>query len=112
MRTISTLKSFFVFFTLLSTVCAYSQPLTGTKTIGGSSPDYATFAAAVSALNSNGVGAGGVTFLIRNMTETLSAMQTISAIGSAANPIVFKSENENASLVTLQRNNTPITISG
>jgi hypothetical protein len=45
---------------LLTTLSAQAQ-LTGTKTIPGS---YATLAAAITDLNAQGVGAGGVTFNI------------------------------------------------
>jgi hypothetical protein len=39
--------------------------LSGSKTIGGGSPDYATFRDALLALNTEGVGTGGVTFSVR-----------------------------------------------
>jgi hypothetical protein len=44
-----------------------SAQLSGVKTIGGSSPDYATFTAAVSALTTSGVN-GSVTFRVRSGT--------------------------------------------
>ncbi len=52
----------FVLFLLLflNYESTFSQPLTGTKTIPG---DYATIKTAVNALNTYGVGAGGVTFI-------------------------------------------------
>lgn len=60
--------------------------LTGIKTIPG---DYASIAAAVSDLNTNGVGGGGVTFNIAaGYTET--GNHTITATGTAANPIIFQ----------------------
>ena len=65
-------------------------PMTGTKTIGGTSPNYSTITAAVSSLNIRGVGSGGVTFLIRNGTYNESAPLTITASGTASNPITFK----------------------
>lgn len=69
------------------------DPLVGTKTIGGSSPDYATFAAAISALGSRGVGSGGVTFNIR--TGTYNEFISVNAIygASATNPIVFQKQS-------------------
>jgi len=67
----------------------YSQ-LTGTKTIPG---DYATIAAAITALNTQGVGAGGVTFNVAaGHTETFATATTgtITATGTAANPVIFQ----------------------
>ena len=64
--------------------------LTGVKTIPGS---YATLAAAITDLNTNGVGAGGVTFNIAaGYTETFASPTAglITATGTAANPIVFQ----------------------
>ena len=65
-------------------------PLTGTKTIGGSSPDYATFTDAVSDLVLGGVGAGGVTFLVRPGTypERFAIGPVPGA--SASNQIIFR----------------------
>ena len=65
---------------------SFSQ-LTGIKTIPG---DYATITAAITALNSQGVGTGGVTFNVAaGYTETASNL-IISATGTLANPIVFQ----------------------
>ncbi|HET9504169.1 MAG TPA: hypothetical protein VFO93_11555 [Hymenobacter sp.] len=61
--------------------------LAGTKTIPGS---YATLAAAITDLNAQGVGAGGVTFNVAaGYTET-AANLLITASGTAASPIVFQ----------------------
>ncbi|RYZ24269.1 MAG: PKD domain-containing protein [Chitinophagaceae bacterium] len=60
--------------------------LTGTKAIPG---DYATLAAAVTALNTQGVGAGGVTFDVA-APQTTNAAYVITATGTAANPIIFE----------------------
>ncbi|MBP6430855.1 MAG: laminin G domain-containing protein [Ferruginibacter sp.] len=77
-------KLLLIFFVVLS-ISSQAQ-LTGTKTIPG---DYATITAAVAALNSSGVGAGGVTFNIAaGYTET--GNNTITATGTAANPIIFQ----------------------
>jgi len=65
--------------------------LTGTKSIPG---DYPTVAAAIAALNSSGVGPGGVTFnLAQNYTETFTTpnagyITTLS--GNVNSPIVFQ----------------------
>ncbi|UAY51277.1 hypothetical protein [Ferruginibacter albus] len=64
--------------------------INGTKTIPG---DYATISAAVTALNTSGVGSGGVTFNIAaNYTETISATISLTATGTSANPIVFQKD--------------------
>ncbi len=63
--------------------------LSGTKTIPG---DYATLAAAIADLNTQGVGSGGVTFNVSaGYTETAPAGGfVITAQGTSANPIVFQ----------------------
>ena len=72
---------------LFVTSITYGQ-LTGTKTIPG---NYSTISAAISALNSQGVGAGGVTFNVSaGFTETIAARLNLTATGTAANPIVFQ----------------------
>ena len=72
---------------LLLSPKAFGQ-LTGIKNIPG---DYPNVSAAVTDLNLQGVGAGGVTFNIAaGFTESTSAQITITATGTAANPIVFQ----------------------
>jgi hypothetical protein len=83
---------------LLSVTSARAQ-LTGTKAIPG---DYATVAAAITALNAGGVGAGGVTFNVAaGYTETFAspAAGLITATGTAANPIVFQKAGSGANPV-------------
>ena len=64
--------------------------LTGTKNIPG---DYATVALAITSLNSAGVGSGGVVFNIAaNYTETIPAVLSLTATGTALNPIVFRKD--------------------
>lgn len=64
--------------------------LTGTKHIPA---DYPTISAAVTALNSSGVGTGGVTFNIAaNYTETITSTISITATGTAGNPVVFQKD--------------------
>jgi hypothetical protein len=76
----------FLFFCL--SVGSLSAQLSGIKTIPG---DYATVAAAVTDLNAQGVGAGGVTFNIAaGHTETLTGRIGLIVSGSVANPIVFQ----------------------
>ncbi len=68
--------------------------LTGIKTIPG---DYATVTAAVTALNTSGVGSGGVTFNVAaGFTETLGATISLTATGTSANPIVFQKSGAGA----------------
>ena len=75
-----------VIFLLVFHTLSYSQ-LTGIKTIPG---DYSTIAAAITDLNSLGVGTGGVTFNVAaGYTET-AANLIITATGTLANPIVFQ----------------------
>lgn len=65
-----------------------AQPLSGSYTIPGS---YASIQAAVTALNTNGVGTGGATFdVAAGYTETLTATIALTATGTIANPIVFQ----------------------
>jgi len=75
-----------VFIALMFTQVSFAQ-LTGTKTIPG---DYATISAAITDLNTLGVGTGGVTFNIAaGYTETASNL-IISATGTVSNPIIFQ----------------------
>ncbi|GIV45695.1 MAG: hypothetical protein KatS3mg036_0513 [Ignavibacterium sp.] len=92
-----------IFFTLLFVLFiitgnSYAQ-LTGVKTIPG---DYATIAAAITDLNTQGVGSGGVTFNVAaGHTETITDALTITATGTAGNPIVFQKSGSGANpLVT------------
>ncbi len=82
------LISLFLFIVFCSNTNAQ---LTGTKTIPG---DYATIQAAIAALNSAGVGSGGVTFNVAaNHTETFTTPTagTITTTTSAVDkPIIFQ----------------------
>ncbi|MCF8219324.1 MAG: T9SS type A sorting domain-containing protein [Bacteroidales bacterium] len=75
--------------------------LSGTYSIGGSSPDYATFSDAVLALNQCGI-AGPVTFNVAS--GTYDEQITLSDISgaSSANTITFQSATGDSSDVTLQ----------
>ncbi len=83
---------FAVVFALLAvTAGAFAQPLTGTKTVGGSYPNYSTIAAAISDLNTKGVGTGGVTFNVRTgHTETAVNLVLTTTTASASNPVIFQ----------------------
>lgn len=90
-KRISLLVSMLIIGTLFVQV-SYAQ-LSGTKTIPG---DYASISAAITALNSQGVGTGGVTFNIAaGYTETASNL-VITATGTNANPIVFQKSGTGA----------------
>ncbi len=69
---------------------AVASPLSGTKIIG-SGGDYATFTAAIAALNLNGVGAGGVTFTVAaGTTFTEDPNPVVSGAGSdSTHPVTF-----------------------
>lgn len=77
--------------------------LIGNFTIGGSTPDYATVAAAVSDLNNYGV-CGPVTFDIRNGTYSGNYDLGNIAGTSATNTVTFKSESGNRNNVILSNN--------
>ncbi|NOU47339.1 MAG: T9SS type A sorting domain-containing protein [Bacteroidales bacterium] len=89
------MKKLLLFFSVLFlwTQTSFGQ-LTGTKTIPG---DYATISAAITALNGAGVGAGGVTFNIAgDYTETIAAPLSITATGTASNPVIFQKSGAGA----------------
>jgi len=74
----------------LSLFSAANAQLVGTKAIPG---DYASLAAAITELNTLGVGAGGVTFNIADgYTETFTSPTAglITATGTVDNPVIFK----------------------
>jgi hypothetical protein len=82
------MKKLFTLLFLGASLVTFGQPLTGTKTIPG---DYSSIAAAVTALNTNGVGTGGVTFNVAaGYTETIAAPIELTATGTSTNPIVFQ----------------------
>ena len=85
-----------VVFMLMSTTNLMAQ-LTGVKTIPG---NYATLTAAITDLNTQGVGAGGVTFNVASgYTQSITAPIIITATGTAANPIVFQKSGTGANPV-------------
>jgi hypothetical protein len=69
---------------------SYAQ-LTGIKYIGGTTPDYTTVESAINDLNSQGVGTGGVSFLIRDgiYTENENLM-IYDVAGTNDNPVIFQ----------------------
>jgi hypothetical protein len=81
-----------VFIALLTVTGSFWNPvmaqLTGVKSIPG---DYPTISAAVTDLNTQGVGAGGVVFNISaGYTEVLTARINLTATGTSANQIIFQ----------------------
>jgi hypothetical protein len=88
------LRFTFLSLVLLLTFGSYktmAQALTGTKTVCASGCDYATLTLAVTDLNTNGVGSGGVTFNVSaGYTETLTGRINISATGTSGNQIIFQ----------------------
>ena len=78
-----------------------SAQLSGTKTIGGASPDYATIQAAVTALQTSGVN-GPVIMNIRPGTyQGKVDLGNVSGT-SAVNTVTFKSENDDSTSVIIQ----------
>ena len=84
-----------------SSLTQASCALSGTYTIGGASPNYASFAAAVSDLVNCGV-SGPVIFNVRNGTYTEQISIPVIAGVSATNTITFQAESGVAANVTLQ----------
>lgn len=87
---------------LFGVFSAFAQPLNGTYTIGGTSPNYADLSTAVTALNNNGV-SGPVIFNIRSGSYSGSNwVGSINSItgASATNTVTFQPES-GAGTVTL-----------
>lgn len=74
--------------------------MNGTYTIGGSSPDYSTVAAAVSDLGSIGV-CGPVTFLLRDGTYSENVVIGAVSGTSSTNTVTFKSDPSNSALAAI-----------
>ncbi|MCF8374231.1 MAG: right-handed parallel beta-helix repeat-containing protein, partial [Bacteroidales bacterium] len=82
----------------ISVLNGYSQ-LSGSYTIGGTNPDYASITLAVSDLTTNGV-SGPVTFLIRDGIYNQQVSIGTIAGASSANPVLFTSESGDSTAVT------------
>jgi hypothetical protein len=89
-----TKKLYLVLALSLTLLTQIKAQLTGTKNIPG---DYPDLAAAITALNSGGVGAGGVTInlLAGNPQTAPLSGYVITASGTAANQIVFNGNDNN-----------------
>jgi trimeric autotransporter adhesin len=88
-------KNLLIIVLLLAIQLAFGQ-LTGPKSIPG---DYATIEAAIAALNTQGVGTGGVTFNVaagHAETFTVPTAGLITAIGSSTDQIVFQKSGDGA----------------
>lgn len=87
-----------LFVTLLTTNLAIGQ-VSGIKTIPG---DYATIAAAVADLNTNGIGAGGVTINIAaGHVESLASTIVLTATGTSGNEIIFQKSGTGANPILM-----------
>ena len=74
---------------LMSICCAFAQ-LSGTKTIGGTSPDYPTIRDAFNAVSSQGVAAPGVTFTIRGGVYNEDSLVIRTATARSSAPVTVK----------------------
>ena len=86
--------------------------LTGIKTIPG---NYATIAAAIADLNSNGVGSGGVTFNVAaGHTETSSnvTISILANVPTAANQVIFQKSGGGANPLITAAAGTSATLDG
>lgn len=84
-----------------ATISSLEAGISGIKTIGGASPDYATFADAITAMNTFGL-CGSVIFDVRDgvYNEQINLTAANIATNSTDN-VTFRSESGDASLVTL-----------
>ncbi len=95
---IPALFSFLVLFII--PVFSFAAKLNGTYTIGGSSPNYTSFSAAVSALTSNGI-SGPVVFKVRKGSYNEQIYMGAITGSSVSSPITFQSETGNPADVVL-----------
>lgn len=88
-----------------TTTASINPALTGTYTIGGTSPDYTTFALAIADLNSIGV-CGPIIFNVRQGTYT-SQINIGGVTGSSSiNTITFQSDPSNTAMPLIQTSGT------
>ncbi len=83
-----------------SVVVTRKAAMSGTFTIGGATPDYATIGAAVSDLNANGI-CGPVVYNIRSGTYNANMELTNISGTSAVNTVTFQSETGNKADVNI-----------
>lgn len=85
---------------------AAAQPLNGTYTVYGTSPNYTSLSAAISDLNSKGV-SGPVTIKVRPGTHTMTGLTINNITGaSATNRITIESENGSSATTVIRNTNT------
>ena len=90
-----------------TTIAGIKPSLTGTYTIGGTSPDYTTFALAITDLNSIGV-CGPIVFNVRQGTYT-SQISIGGVTGSSStNTITFQSDPANTAMPLIQSSGTAL----
>ncbi len=91
-----------------STIASLEAGLSGIRTNGGTTPDYATFGDALTAMNTYGL-CGAVIFDVRDgiYNEQLN-IDAANIATDATNNVTFRSENGDASLVTLSFTGTVI----
>ena len=91
---VATTTAITLFVGLVTTAAAQ---LSGPKSIPG---DYASIADAITDLNAQGVGSGGVTFNVAaGHTETIAAVLSVTATGTVSDPIVFQKSGGGANPV-------------
>jgi hypothetical protein len=94
------MKKNILFLFLFISALVFAQPMSGTYTIGGTNPDFASINSAVANVVFNGVN-GPTDFIIRN--GTYNEILQIAAIpgASAANRITFMGETADSNLVLI-----------
>ena len=104
LKNLRLIKLLFLMMALLPQIGLFAQ-LSGTYTIGGTSPNYANFTAAVNALNASGVN-GPVIFRVRQGTYNEQIAINNVAGTSASNTITFEPDPSNTTQVQLQYSST------
>ncbi|PKN75929.1 MAG: hypothetical protein CVU49_00735 [Candidatus Cloacimonetes bacterium HGW-Cloacimonetes-2] len=84
-----------LFLLVMTSVSLSAVALTGELSIGAGG-DYTTFTSAINALNTNGVGAGGVIFNVVSGSVFSENLPAITATGTADDQIVFRKSGTNA----------------
>ncbi len=82
---------------MLLSVFQSNAQLTGTKTVGGGSPDYLTLAQAIDSINTLGVGAGGlIVEVAAGHTEVMTNKAIVTTTTSSANPLIIRKNGTGA----------------
>lgn len=80
--------------------------LSGTKYIGGTTPDYTSIKAAIQDLNTQGTAAPGVTFLIRDGIYVEDSLRISTTTSNASAPVIFKPDAGAAVVINVTPPNT------